>query len=162
MDEITIKKSEYDELIQFKSVAESAQVNADEITKLKGEVDEQKKTIEDLTKFKAEAEEREVIALKAEAEKYVEENINAGKIIPASREYYVGQYLKLKNEAEFSVFKSDIESRGSILPANIKENGDGKVEFKNTEDFGKLIERKMKNESKSFEVARAELLRDME
>jgi phage I-like protein len=168
MDKIEIEKSEYDELVSFKSTSAEQLVSKDnEIVTLKSEIEKQNSDIVDLKKvsdefesYKADIAEKNKKAIENEANEYITSQINSGKILPASKEMYVKQYISYKSDEKMlDVFKNDVEKRDTIIFQNEKENdSSAKTEFKSTEDAQKAIEQVMKRERISWDKAREKIL----
>ena len=115
----------------------------------------------DLEAFKKSAEDKARADLDKEANDYVESKINDKKIIPASKDMYVKNYISFKNEGEeaLKMFKDDIEKRAELLDDSSITNVDtSKMNDKDidVDKIDELVETKMKNGMK-FDDARKEV-----
>ena len=119
-----------------------------------------------LRKFKAEAEKANVEAVKAEAEKFANDNIATGRVLPKAKDMIVKQYLQFKAEGDeaLSLFREDIANRpeAEVLqeiktqftaPDGSKPTGKKVTEFKSTDELQAEIERIMKADKCSWEEA---------
>jgi len=183
VDEIKISKEEYDklkntetELNKFKAdkknnkMIETEKENAEqkeEIQKLKNEKAEADKKIKEADKFKADVEKGKKEALEKEAEDYIDAQIQAKKVMPASKELYKKDYIRLQEDEEmFKVFKNDIENRAELLPENIKEEDVSDEQdpllLKNEKYLEDAIQKRMKLKNESWDKAREEILKQVE
>lgn len=167
MDEITLKKSEYENLVSVKATAEKLE---GEIVSLKSETEALKKSVSEkeaeilsLNKFKEDHEKQKALDLKAEAENFIVEAVKAGKIKPAHKDQFVADYMaKSADPEKLLIFKEDIADRGKVV--NLPNMKDVKDEG-NTEEFSvdyskmtndeifETIELKAKKDSITFEAA---------
>jgi hypothetical protein len=156
MEQVTIDKAEYDqlkamegELQKFKSTVEP------ELEKLKAD----KESVEnELAEFKAET-------VKGEAEDYVNAQIEAKKILPASADFYKSQYVQFKNDEKLmAIFKADIENRPEMLPGALTDNGESvvKLDYKDSNELNTMIEKRMSAKKIDFKAARVEIFAELE
>lgn len=170
MENVSISTEEYSELITLKKNNEKTEntlntlkVENETLQTLKKEnedtITQLKKIEAEFTVFKKTTEDKVEADLKNEAEKYVKEQIDLKKIIPASKDMYEKNYISFKNENDeaLKLFKDDIEKRAELLDTG----SDTEIEIDNpknidVEDVDKIIKTKMKN-GKSFNDARKEV-----
>lgn len=175
MENVTISKEEYSELIQYKN--ESPRQKSDlekatnEVTQLKNEKDVLTKRVSDLEKvetefaeFKKTAQENAAKAIKAEAEAFIDASIKAMKIAPAYKDMYVKNYIASRgDENELKMFKDEIENRPEIISGSAVSTGEGaEQKVSDVDDLEKAIEYKMKKENITFAQAREKILSGME
>jgi len=169
MDKIEITKSEYDELLAHKNKSEGLNNDVtnfkNEVTELKNQIAEKDQVIADFEKkvkdfeaFKNNVEAEKTKAADKEAMDYVDSMIKEGKVIPASKDMYVANYKRCRDEGENSLtlFKQDIESRNNGIFEN--ESADNKT--LSSDDVEKLVELKMK-QGKTFSDARDEAIKEI-
>jgi hypothetical protein len=175
MDEITLKKSEYETLVQLKSDAikfradyERAEIELATLKKTNSELNDHIKAanaaVAEAIELKKSIEAEKAAAVKAEAEKFITAAIEAGKILPKNKDYFVSEFIEKSVKPEkLAIFKEDIEGRDRVI--NLGEVGGVGGSSADNRDISKLsndeindlIEAKMKRDNITFDAAAKQL-----
>jgi hypothetical protein len=161
MDKIEVSKSEYDELVSFKSKAEKAEIDLTNLKKEKDEIEVKLKDLEgkeaELKELKADIEKKQAEAIEKEAETFINKVIDDGKLLPKFKADKVADYIeKSKDEGKLKLFKEDMESRDKVIELGELKNDEKpgtnlKSEDEMTPDeVNEAIEAKMKETGKSY------------
>ena len=152
VEEVTIPKSEYDNLLaivkEYNDMKKESDPNAvkckdDQIESFKKETEELKVKLESANKAASEFEAFKAEALKTEAESYVSGQIQGKKLLPKFKDMKVADYIRLKSDnAALELFKSEIEQRADVIPENFLDVSTPQAEeFKSVEDAGPAYEK---------------------
>lgn len=160
MDEMTILKKEYDELISLKKENESLSTSVEklqsEIVTLKKDSEEKDKELVALKSFKEEMTKNQSEMLKTEADTFISKAIEEGKLLPKYKEMYVNDYIaKAANAENLTLFKDEITSRGKVIDLGQKLDNTAKGEKVNlqnatTDEIQTEIEKLMSKEGISW------------
>lgn len=161
MDKIEIEKAEYEGLVSLKA---SAEKQTAEMVALKADLEAKEKELASLVTFKAEAEKANAEKVKADAEAFILKAVTEGKLLPAHKDYFVGEYIAKANDSKLEIFKADIEGRNKIISlADTSNAGTPPVELRvdtNTMDTFKIDEivtAQMKKDNSTYEAAAKKL-----
>lgn len=159
MDQVTIAKAEYDELLKLKTsaqaVQEKFQESAAQVETFKTENATLKTKLETAEKSVAEFEKFKADSVKAEAEGFVDGIIKARKLAPKFRDMKVSEYVQFKaDKAKLDLFKEEMESRAEIISGQLtNDKGAGiKTEFKTVEEADAELDRLMKSGKSAAEA----------
>ncbi len=133
MENVTLTKAEYEALVKdqaqlqlMKAEVEKVTFKAQEtdkvIDKLRADLVESEKENQSLKDKMKAVEEKEKTMLTAEATSFIDGLIQAGKILPKSKEMYVEQYMTYKASGKLDMFKEDCQARAKIIPTDNFEN----------------------------------------
>lgn len=160
MDEITVSKKEYDELVTFKTTSST------EVTKLQqvnGELETQLKTSneenEKLAKFQKAYEAEKAENLTKEAGEFISKIIEEGKLLPKFKDDKVSDYIeKSTDETKLKLFKEDLETRDKVINlGNIEDKtgngGTPDISKMTNDEIDEAITAKMKADGISWDAA---------
>lgn len=171
METVQVPKSEYDTLVKIKAQYEQmAGAQSQEELAKKAEADKAaqaalaenaalKKQNDELVKFKKDAEAAALAATQSEAEAFVKNVIEEGKLLAKFKDMKVKEYVSYSGDKDALVlFKEDLKNRAPIVnlkqlvkdpPAQGEHSGET-VNFKNTDDAEAAVQKLMKDEGLSW------------
>jgi hypothetical protein len=127
MSDVTIPKSQYDELVTAKAASDVFEIKLQsseaQIEKLQSELTDMTKEVEEAKQLKAAVETEKAEMLKKEAVAYIDGAIESGKLLPKYKDSYVDDYmLKAADESKLKIFMEDIDNRTKVVElSNIKD-----------------------------------------